>query len=71
MSEEKKKMYYYYAGKEKKAGELKKREAEMAPYSVQREFDRMMERFQREFDDMWRGSMRMRRWAGFPMNAVW
>ncbi len=41
LAEDKKKMYYYYAGKEKKAGEIKKKsEGEMAPYPVQRDFDR-------------------------------
>ena len=72
MTEDKKKMYYYYAGKEKKAGEVKKKpEGEMAPYSVQRDFDRMMERFQHEFEDFWEVPPRLRRWMrmtrGFPM----
>ena len=72
MSEDKKKMYYYYGGKEKKAGEVKKKsEGEMAPYPVQRDFDRMMERFQHEFEDFWEMPPRLRRWmrmrAGFPM----
>ncbi len=66
-------MYYYYAGKEKKAGEIKKKqdESEMAPYPTQRDFDRMMERFQREFDDFWEMPPRLRHWMrmprGFPM----
>jgi hypothetical protein len=70
LSEEKKKMYYYYGGKEKKAGEIRKREEEpMAPYSIQRDFDRMIERFEREFNDFWQGPPRMRRWMrGFPIS---
>jgi hypothetical protein len=56
MSEEKKKAQYY-GGKEKKAGEIRKRsEEEMVPYyfgDIQRDFDRMMERFEREFEDFW------------------
>ena len=72
MSEEKKKMYYYYRGKEKKAGEVKKESEEgIVPYSFQRDFDRMMERFQREFEDFWEMPPRMRHWMrwrhGFPM----
>ena len=69
MSEDKKKMYYYYSGKEKKAGEIKKPEGAISPY--QRDFDRMMERFQHDFDDFWSMPPRMRRWmrerSGFPM----
>ena len=72
MSEEKKKMYYYYGGKEKKAGEVKKKaEGELAPYSMQRDFDGMMERFQREFDEFWEMPPRLRHWIrmrpSFPM----
>lgn len=72
MTEEKKKMYYYYGGKEKKAGEVKgKSEGEIAPYSTQREFDRMMERFEREFEDFWEMPPRLREWIrtrpGLPM----
>jgi len=71
LSEDKKKMYYYYAGKEKKAGEIKKKhEDELAPYPTQRDFDTMMERFQREFDDFWEMPPRLRQWMqmvpGFP-----
>ncbi len=72
MSEEKKKMYYYYRGKEKKAGEIKK-EAEkgIVPYSFQRDFDKMMERFHREFEDFWEMPSMFRRemrWKhGFSM----
>jgi HSP20 family protein len=55
--EKKKKMYYYYGGTEKRAGEIKKKSDEgTVPYSsgeIQREFNRMMERFQHEFDDFW------------------
>lgn len=73
MSEEKKKMHYYYGGKEKKAGEIRKREEEIAPYyfgDIQQEFDRMIKRFEREFNDLWQGPPRMRRWTPwrrFPM----
>jgi HSP20 family molecular chaperone IbpA len=69
LAEDKKKMYYYYGGKEKKAGEIKKRSEGLAPYD--RDFDLMMERFQREFDDflsmppMWKRWMHVR--PGFPM----
>ena len=58
----------YYGGKEKKAGEIRNREKEaIAPYSIQREFDRMMERFEREFNDFWQGPP-MRRWMeGFSI----
>jgi len=67
LTEDKKKMYYYYAGKEKKAGEIKKKaETEMAPYPIQRDFDRMMERFQREFDDFWEMPPRLREWMRMP-----
>ena len=75
MSEDKKKMYYYYSGKEKRAGEVKKKPVEaLAPYSSkesQRDFERMMERFQNEFDDFletpmrWSHDMRWRH--GFPI----
>jgi HSP20 family protein len=58
--EKKKKMYYYYGGKEKKAGEIKKAEEpaeeEMTPYfskDFQRDFNHMMDRFQREFESFW------------------
>lgn len=72
MTEDKKKMYYYYAGKEKKAGEVKRKsEGEMAPYHAQRDFNTMMERFQREFDDFWEMPPRLREWMrmtpGFSM----
>jgi len=72
LSEDKKKMYYYYGGKEKKAGEVKKKpEGEMVPYSAQQDFDRMMDRFQHEFEDFWEMPPRLRRWVrmrpGFPM----
>jgi HSP20 family protein len=57
LSEDKKKMYYYYGRKEKKAAEAKK-EAEqgIAPYpfgDMQHDFDRLIERFQHEFEDFW------------------
>ena len=57
LSEDKKKMYYYYGGKEKKAGEVKKgAEGGITPYrfgDMQRDFDRMMEQFQSDFEDFW------------------
>ena len=69
LSEDKKKMYYYYAGKEKKAGEVKKSEREIAPY--QWDSDRMMERVQRDFEDFWAIPPRWRQWMrgrpGFSM----
>jgi HSP20 family protein len=56
MSEEKKKSYYY-GGKEKKGLEVKKSSEEaLVPYSfgeIHRDFDKMMERFEREFEDFW------------------
>ena len=68
---EKKKMYYY-GGKKKKAGEIRKREEEaIASYSIQREFNRMMERFEREFNDFWQGPPKMRRWMeGLPTMPI-
>ena len=76
MSEEKKKRYYY-GKKEKKASEMRKEEGqELASYSygeIQRDFNRMMHRFQREFDDFWEIPSRLRhglRWRHrFPMLA--
>jgi HSP20 family protein len=75
LSDEKKKEMYYYGGKEKKAGEIKKQTGEaMVPYSsdaIQRDFDRMITSFQREFDDFWETPSRWghgMRWKhGFPM----
>ena len=71
MSEEKKKMYYYYGGKEKKAGEVKKSSSEIAPYIMQRDFERMMDRFEREFGDFWGMPPMTKQWMherpGFPM----
>jgi len=71
LSEDKKKMYYYYGGKEKKAGEVKKGALDIAPYSAQRDFDRMMERFERDFEDFWamppRWKQFMHERPGFPM----
>jgi HSP20 family protein len=70
LSEDKKKMYYYYGGKEKKANEIKKGTQEMAPYGVQQDFDRMMDRFEREFADFWAMPPRWKQWMHerpFPM----
>ncbi len=57
MSDEEKKKMNYYGGKEKTAGEIRKATPEpMVPYAfgnVQRDFDRLMDQFQREFDDFW------------------
>lgn len=74
MAEEEKKKQYYYGKKEKKTGEVRKQPEEgIAPYSfgdIQRDFDRMMDRFHREFEDFWRIPPRMRQWMrwghGFP-----
>jgi HSP20 family protein len=74
LSEEKKKKHYY-SEKEKKAGDVRKEaEKEMVPYSfrgIRRDFDDMMERFQREFDDFWnlpsKWQHRIRWGHGFPM----
>ena len=49
-------MYYYYGGKEKKAGEVKKDQTQITPYQfgdMQRDFDRMIDRFQRDFENFW------------------
>lgn len=64
MSEDKKKMYYYYGGKEKNAREIKKGSDETVPYfigEVQRDFDSLMNRFQRDFEDFWDTSARFGR----------
>jgi HSP20 family protein len=70
LSNEKKKMHYYYGGKEKKAGEIKKEpeEEEITPY-FQRDFDRMMEQFQREFDEFWTRPRWGHHWRhhGYPL----
>jgi HSP20 family protein len=65
--EKKKKNYYYYGGKEKKAQEIKKApeepSEEMIPYfskDFQHDFNRMMDRFQREFENFWEIPPRMR-----------
>lgn len=73
--EEKKKKHNYYGKKEKKAGEVRKEdEGGIVPYSFgefQRDFEWMMDRFQREFEDFWEMPSRWRhgmRWRhGFPM----
>ncbi|MCW3999723.1 MAG: Hsp20/alpha crystallin family protein [Candidatus Bathyarchaeota archaeon] len=62
MSEDKKKMYYY-GGKEKPAGEVKKNH-EVTPYvvgDIQSDLDRLMNRFQRDFEDFWDTSSRFGR----------
>jgi HSP20 family molecular chaperone IbpA len=65
LSEEKKKMYYYYGGKEKKASQVREEVEEgVMPYSfrdIQQDFDRMMKRFERDFEDVWGIPSRMRR----------
>jgi HSP20 family protein len=57
LSEEKKKKNYYYGKKEKKASEVKKQAEEgMVPYSfmnIRRDFEKMMERFEQEFENFW------------------
>lgn len=61
--EEKKKMSYYYGGKEKTAEEVKKgNRDELAPYTawdIQQDFNRMMNRFQRDFEEFWGVSSRI------------
>ena len=61
--EEKKKMNYYYGGKEKSAEEVKKgNQTNMVPYTVwdiQQDFNRMMNRFERDFEDFWGTSSRI------------
>jgi len=49
-------------------------EKKLRPYpyeGIQREFDRMIDRFQHEFDEFWQGPPRMRPWMrwrqGWPM----
>jgi HSP20 family protein len=63
--EEKKKMNYYYGGKEKSAEEVKKgSQTNMIPYTVwdvQQDFNRMMNRFERDFEDFWGTSSRIGR----------
>ncbi|MGE5187919.1 MAG: Hsp20/alpha crystallin family protein [Betaproteobacteria bacterium] len=73
MTEEKKKSHYY-GGKEKRALEVKKgAEETMMPYSfgeIHRDFDKMIDRFEREFEDFWDIPFRWRhgmRRHGFPM----
>ncbi len=65
MSEEKKKMNYYYGGKEKAAQEIKKgAKEEIMPYTsrdMMRDFDRLMDRFYRDFEDFWGISTRFGR----------
>ena len=71
MSEEKKKKMYY-GGKEKKAKEAKEEaEGEIMPYTfgdIQQDFDKLMDRFEREFEEFIpsRGRRRMR-WGRGPM----
>jgi HSP20 family protein len=63
--EEKKKISYYYGGKEKSAEEVKRGSGdELAPYGtwdIQQDFNRMMNRFQRDFEDFWGTSSRVGR----------
>jgi HSP20 family protein len=64
LSEDKKKMYYYYGGKEKTAREAKKDSEEIMPYTskdMQHDFNRLMNRFQRDFEDFWDNSWRFGR----------
>jgi HSP20 family protein len=63
LSEEKKKMNYYYGGKEKSAEEVKKGE-DVIPYTsrdTMTDFDRLLNRFQRDFEDFWGISSRFGR----------
>ncbi len=65
MSEDKKKMNYYYGGKEKTAEEVKKgSREEIMPYTsrdMEHDFNRLMNRFQRDFEDFWGISTRFGR----------
>ncbi len=77
MTEDKKKMNYYYGGKEKRAGEIRKGSEEIAPYpsrEFQLDFDRLMRRFEREFDDFWAPPSRFMRsmmpWREFQTPSV-
>jgi len=61
LSEEKKKMNYYYGGKEKSAQEIKKSRSDLGSYSprsLERDFNRMIQSFQRDFEDFWDTSKR-------------
>jgi len=56
MSEEKKKMSYYHDGEEKTAGEVRKETEDLIPYTPRdtpSDFNRLMNRIQRDFDDFW------------------
>lgn len=64
MSEEKKKMTYYYGGKEKTAREIKKPHEEITLYTardLERDFNRLMNRFERDFEDFWGTSTKLGR----------
>ena len=65
MSEDKKKQSYYYSGKEKSAREVKKGgQEEIAPYTakeIEHDFNRLMNRIQRDFEDFWDTSFRFGR----------
>ncbi len=64
LSEDKKKRAYYYGGKEKSAGEIKKADQEIEHYrtiDIQREFNRLMDSFLRDFEDFWDTSWRFGR----------
>jgi HSP20 family protein len=57
-------MNYYYGGKEKPAREIKKSPEETVPYNSRdmvRDFDRLMNRFERDFEDFWGASTRFGR----------
>ncbi len=65
MSEEKKKMTYYYSGKEKSAREIKKQpQEEITIYTardLERDFNRLMNRFEHDFEDFWGNSTKLGR----------
>jgi HSP20 family protein len=65
LSEEKKKMQYYYGGKEKTAREVKKQpREEITLYTardLERDFNRLMNRFERDFEDFWGTSTKLGR----------
>ncbi len=66
-------MNYYYGGKEKSAREIRKSSSdELSPYSpksFERDFNKMMQSFQREFEDFWDSSAKIGRDMGSRARA--
>jgi len=57
-------MTYYYGGKEKTAREIKKPHEEITLYTardLERDFNRLMNRFERDFEDFWGTSTKLGR----------